>query len=81
MINKKDLAAFARDSAETIKSEKDLTDFRPILAKVTVEVSHNAELDDHLGYDKHEQSSSRIAWSDQQDAAHGRGPTWPLHPS
>ena len=58
MINKKDLAAFARDAAKTIKSEKDLTDFRAMLAKVTVEAAHNAELDDHLGYDKHQQSSS-----------------------
>jgi hypothetical protein len=28
MINKKDLEAFARKAAKTLKTEKDLTDFR-----------------------------------------------------
>jgi hypothetical protein len=58
MINKKDLESFARDAARTNKSEKDFTNFRAVLTKVTVEGALNAELDDHLCYDKHEQSSS-----------------------
>jgi len=57
-MNKKDLEAFAREAAKTLKTEKDFTDFRAMLTKVTVEAALNAELDDHLGYDKHEQSSS-----------------------
>jgi transposase-like protein len=57
-MNKDDLEAFAREAAKTLKTEKDLTDFRAMLTKVTVEAALNAELDDHLGYDKHEQSSS-----------------------
>ena len=40
-MNKKELEAFAREAAKGIKTEKDL----------------NAELDDHLGYDKHAKSS------------------------
>lgn len=57
-MNKKDLEAFAHEAAKTLKTEKDFSDFRAMLTKVTVEAALNAELDDHLGYDKHEQSSS-----------------------
>lgn len=57
-MNKKDLEAFAREAAKGIKTEKDLTDLRATLTKVMVEAALSAELDDHLGYSKHEQSSS-----------------------
>ncbi len=57
-MNKKDLEAFAREAAKGIKTEKDLTDMRAMLTKVMVEAALSAELDDHLGYRKHEQSSS-----------------------
>lgn len=57
-MNKEDLEAFAREAAKTLKTEKDLNDFRAMLTKVTVEAALNAELDDHLGYTKHEHSPS-----------------------
>jgi len=57
-MNKEDLEAFAREAAKTLKTEKDLNDFRAMLTKVTVEAALNAELDVHLGYTKHEQSPS-----------------------
>lgn len=57
-MNKEDLEAFAREAAKTLKTEKDLNDFRAMLTKVTVEAALNADLDDHLGYTKHEQSPS-----------------------
>ena len=57
-MNKKDLEAYAREAAKGIKTEKDLTDMRAMLTKVMVEAALSAELDDHLGYRKHEQSSS-----------------------
>jgi len=57
-MNKEDLEAFAREAAKTLKTEKDLNDFRAMLTKVTVEAALNAELDDHLGYAKHDQSPS-----------------------
>lgn len=57
-MNKKDLEAFAREAAKSIKTEKDLSDFSRMLKKVTVETALNAELDDHLGYDKHEASDN-----------------------
>lgn len=56
-MNKKELEAFAREAAKGMKTEKDLNEFRQMLTKVTVEAALNAELDNHLGYDKHEQSS------------------------
>ncbi len=55
-MNKKELEAFAKQAAKSIKSEADLTDFRKMLTKVTVEAALNAELDEHLGYARHEQS-------------------------
>ena len=56
-MNKKELEAFAKQAAKSIKSEADLTDFRKMLTKVTVEAALNAELDEHLGYSRHEQST------------------------
>ena len=54
----KDLQALARTAAENIKSEEDLNAFRQLLTKITVERALNAELDQHLGYNKHEPSPS-----------------------
>ncbi|MCK5356046.1 MAG: IS256 family transposase, partial [Methyloprofundus sp.] len=51
-MNKKELEAFAREAAKSIKTEKDLSDFSQMLTKVTVEAALNIELDDHLGYSK-----------------------------
>ena len=57
-MNKKELESFAREAAKGIKTEKDLADFSRMLKKVTVETALNAELDDHLGYDKHQVSDT-----------------------
>ncbi len=57
-MNKKDLEAFAREAAKGMKTEADLNEFRQMLTKVTVEAALNAELDDHLGYEKHEKSGA-----------------------
>jgi len=57
-MNKNELEAFAREAAKTIKTEKDLNDFRQMLTKVTIETALNAELDEHLGYERHETSDS-----------------------
>lgn len=54
-MNKEELETFARQATKTIKTEGDLNDFRQILTKVSV---LNAELDDHLGYDKHQLSGA-----------------------
>lgn len=57
-MNKKEIEALALEAAKGIKTEKDLNDFRRMMTKITVEAALNAELDDHLGYSKHEQSST-----------------------
>ncbi len=57
-MNKEALEAFAREAAKGIKTEQDLNEFRQMLTKVIVEHALNAELDDHLGYDKHEPSTN-----------------------
>lgn len=55
-MNRKEIEAFARKAAKGIKTEKDLSNFSQLLTKITIEAALNAELDDHLGYDKHEES-------------------------
>ena len=55
-MNKEELEAFAREAAKTLKTEKDLNEFSQMLTKITVEAALNAELDEHLGYGKHQKS-------------------------
>lgn len=55
-MDHKELKAIAQAAAKNIKSEDDLNEFRQMLTKITVETALNAELDDHLGYSKHELS-------------------------
>lgn len=57
-MNKKEIEAFAKEAAKSLKSEADLNEFRQMITKVTVEAALNAELDEHLGYEKHQQSDS-----------------------
>jgi len=53
-MKNKELQAIAELAAKNIKTEDDLNDFRQILTRITVEAALNAELDDHLGFAKHE---------------------------
>ena len=57
-MNKKELQVIAQAAAKNIKTEADLNEFRQMLTKITVEAALNAELDDHLGFAKHEQSEA-----------------------
>ncbi|WMS87869.1 IS256 family transposase [Pleionea litopenaei] len=57
-MDKKEVEAWARKAAKGIKTEEELNDFRQMLTKVTVETALNAELDEHLGYERHAQSDS-----------------------
>lgn len=57
-MNNKELEAFAKQAAKGIKTEQDLTDFRKILVKITVEAVLNAELEEHLGYALYEKSNT-----------------------
>jgi len=56
-MNRKELEAFAREAAKSIKTEKDLNSFSQLMTKIAVETALNVELDDHLGYEKHQESS------------------------
>ena len=47
-MNKKELVAFAKQAAGSIKTEADLNEFQTMLTKVTVEAALNAELSEHL---------------------------------
>jgi len=47
------LKALAAELAKDIKSEKDLSALTQQLVKLTVETALNAELNEHLGYEKH----------------------------
>jgi len=49
-----DIAALAREVGKQFKSEQDLADFSRLLKKMAVEAALGAELDAHLGYEKHE---------------------------
>ena len=55
---KKKLEAFAREAAKGLKTEKDLNEFSQMLTKITVEAALNAELDEHLGYERHQSSDN-----------------------
>ena len=57
-MNKEELQAIGLAAAKNIKTEHDLNEFRQMLTKISVEAALNAELDDHLGYSKHEKAYS-----------------------
>ncbi len=57
-MNKKAIEAFAKEAAKGIKTAEDLNQFSQILKKITVEAALNAEMEDHLGYEKHQKSTS-----------------------
>lgn len=57
-MKKEDLQSLAQEAAKNIKTEEDLNEFRQMLTKITVETALNAELDAHLGFDKHAQCES-----------------------
>ena len=54
-----DIKALGKELAKNIKTQSDFKDMTRELMKTVLETALNAELDDHLGYDKHEKSESR----------------------
>ena len=53
VMDQEKLKALAAELAKDIKSEKDLGTLTQQLVKLTVETALNAELNEHLGYEKH----------------------------
>lgn len=60
-MNKKEFEASAKEAAEGIKTPQDLNEFSQMLKKITVEAALNAEMDEHLGYEKHAKMVMQIA--------------------
>ena len=56
-MKKQDLLLIAQEAAKNIKTEHDLNELRQMLTKITIEKALNAELDEHLGYEKNQLSS------------------------
>jgi putative transposase len=54
VMNEDQLKALAAELAKDLKSEKDLGALTQQLLKLTVETALNAELEEHLGYGKHD---------------------------
>ncbi len=52
-MDRQKLQALAAELAKDIKTEADLNALSRELLKLTVETALNAELTDHLGYEKH----------------------------
>jgi len=52
-VDESKLKALVAELAKHVKTEKDLGNLSAMLTKLTVETALNAELDDHLGYEKH----------------------------
>lgn len=48
----------AQRAANSIKTEKGLCDFSAMLKKITVEAALNAEMDEYLGYERHQPSDN-----------------------
>lgn len=57
-MNRQELEAFAKEAAKSIKTPDDLNQFSQMLKKITIEAALNAEMDEHLGYQKHHISTS-----------------------
>ena len=55
-MNKKEIDVLAREAAKGIKTEADVAILSSTLRKVLLETMLEAEMDDHLGYSKYEQS-------------------------
>jgi len=52
------LEALARELAKNIKTEEDISNLSRSLMKLTVETALGTEMEDHLGYSRHERSDS-----------------------
>jgi transposase-like protein len=49
-----DITVLARKIGKQFESEQDLADVSRVLKKMAVEAALGAEIDEHLGYSKHE---------------------------
>ncbi len=57
-MNKDELQTIAVAAAKNIKTEQGLNEFSQMLTKITVEAALNAELENHLGFARHEKANT-----------------------
>jgi putative transposase len=60
-MNKKQLTSLVDQATQGIRTEEEMAEAMKFIRKTFYEKALNAELDDHLGYDKHAASESRNA--------------------
>ena len=60
-MNEKELAKMAQEFAKNIKTTDDLTSLTSMLTKQVIEAALGAEMDEHLGYEKNQQTDKSNA--------------------
>lgn len=68
-MNIEELKTIGEAAAKNIKTEQDLNDFTQMLTKITVEAALNAEIEEHLGFARHEKTNkenSRNGYTQKQ---------------
>lgn len=57
-LNSDQLKTISKELAKNVKSQEDLANLTSMLVKMTVEAALGAEMEEHLGYAKHQESST-----------------------
>ena len=57
-LNSDQLLTISKELAKNVKSQEDLANLTSMLVKMTVEAALGAEMEEHLGYAKHQESST-----------------------
>lgn len=57
-LNPDQLQSIAKELAKNVKSQEDLSNLSSMLIKMTVEAALGTEMEEHLGYAKHQESST-----------------------
>lgn len=60
-MNEKELAKMAKEFAKNIKTTDDLTSLTSMLTKQVIEAALGAEMEEHLGYEKNQQTDKSNA--------------------
>jgi putative transposase len=68
-MNRKQLEAFAKAAAKSLKTEKDLSSFSRMLKEIIVETALNGAIDDHLSYEKHQSNDNSNSRNGQSSKA------------
>jgi len=79
VMDEKEMRVLAGQLAKNIKTEKDLSDFSRQLKKMTVEAALGAEMEEHLGYAKHDPEGHHTGNSRNGDGHHVEWNTQPAH--